>query len=625
MTFPVSRHAALTALALAIAAPCALAEPSAVAPADTVVVTATRSPQLARDVLSDTLVIGAEEIARSGAASLIDLLQRQRGIEVSRNGGAGSASSVFIRGANGQQNIVLVDGVRIGSSTLGSANWSAVPLSSIDHVEIVYGPLSTLYGADAIGGVVQIFTKRGAGAPSLSAFAGAGSDALREYNASVSGATGGEHSFSYALSAGQEKSDGISSTKPGNFSYNPDKDGYDRQSAAGQFALQLNQGYELGLVFLQSRLKAQYDNGPSDYDARSVEKLENLAVFSTFQITPTWTFQAQLAQASDKSANNGGAETWDKSQLNTRQTDFTVQNDIKIGGDMLQILYDHRNENVTSNDTPELQRERSTESFAAAYNLTRGPQLASLSLRNDNSSQYGSKTTGAAGYGYRISSALRASASVGTSFRAPTFNELYYPGYGVPSNQPEKGRNIETGLHFDDGSWQLGAVYYHNRLTDLLVSTATCPAATAEQPYPYGCAYNINKALLEGLTLSAQRSLGDFHLSGSVDLQNPRDETTGKTLVRRAKKHADFAAQYNVGALAAGLEWQLSGQRFDDAANTKTLGGYGLINLFATYQLARDWSLLLRWNNATGKQYELAGNYATPGAKVFAGLRYGIK
>lgn len=590
---------------------------------DSILVTATRTPQPASEVLSDIVLIGPEQIARFGAGSLTDLLQRQRGIEVARNGGPGTSSSVFIRGANSNQNVVLIDGVRIGSSTTGAANWSAIPLSSIDHVEIVYGPLSTLYGADAIGGVVQIFTKKGVGAPSVTAFVGAGSDKTREYDASVAGATGGDNSVSYSLSAGKEKSDGFSATKPGNFSYNPDNDGYDKESAAGQFALQLAKGHEVGLVFLHSRLDAQFDNGPSAYDARSLQKLDNIALFAHDQFLPNWNSQFQVAQAEDKSGTDSSAATSGKSQINTRQTDFTWQNDIRIGSDMLQILLDRRKEEVVSSSTSVLNGERTTKSVAASYNLKRDQQLASFSVRNDDSSQYGSKTTGAAAYGYWLTSALRASASFGTSFRAPTFNDLYYPGFGVATNKPEQGRNIETGLYFDDGRSQLSAVYYHNRVTDLLVTVPVCPIEPAT--HQFGCAYNIDKALLEGLTLSARRQFGDFNLSGNVDLQDPRDETTGKQLARRAKKHANFAVEYGTGALKGGVDLQLSDHRFDDAANKNTLGGYDLLNLFATYQIAPAWSVLLRWDNVTDKQYELAKNYATAGSKVFAGLRYGMK
>lgn len=622
MTVTVSRRAALTSLALAIASPNAFSQTAPDNILNPVIVTATRAPQAAADVLSDNVTIGADEIARAGSGSLIDLLQRQRGIEVARNGGPGTASSVFMRGANSNQNIVLVDGVRIGSSTLGSANWSTLPLSAIDHVEIVYGPLSTMYGADAVGGVIQIFTKKGAGAPRVTAFAGAGGDATRQFDVNVSGATGGEHGFSYALGAGKEKSDGFSSITPGSYYYDADKDGHDKESANGQFGLQLAPGHELGLLFLHSKLVSQFDNGPG-YDARNQQQLDNLAVFAKNRFLPNWTSQFQVAQARDKSGSDGGAASYDRSQIDTKQTEVTWQNDIAIGADTLQLLLGHRKEEVEAGIDDALTRDRSTRSVAASYHLRRGPHQASVSARNDDSAQFGSQSTASLGYGYKISGALRASASVGTSFRAPTFNELYYPGYGVASNRPEKGRNAEVGLHFDDGATQLGAVYYRNRVRDLLVYAGVCPVE--EAGHPYGCAYNINQALLEGLTLSARRRLGDFHVSANIDLQDPRDQTTDTQLARRAKKHANLAVDYGTGALRGGAELQVSSRRFDDGGNTVTLAGYGLLNLFATYQVAPDWEVLLRWNNATGKHYETAQNFGTAGSTLFAGLRYGIK
>lgn len=618
MTFPVSRHAALTSLALAIATPAvfgATATDTALSP---VLVTATRSATPVAEVLRDNLTISADDIARSGAGSLIDLLQRQRGIEVARNGGPGTSSAVFLRGANSNQNIVLVDGVRIGSATTGAANWSAIPLSAIDHVEIVYGPLSTMYGADALGGVIQIFTKKGEGAPRASVAAGIGSDATRQADASIAGATGGAHSFSYALAAGKERSDGFSAKIPAP-KVNPDADGYDKQSANGQFALQLAKGHEIGLVFLYSRLDAQYDTSP-DYDDRLRQKLENIALFSKNAIMPDWNSQFQLARARDRSGDDSKSG---KSQLDTTQTDISWQHDIRIGADALQILFEHRREEVESSASAALTRERNTDSVAASYNLKRGQHLASVSLRDDDNSQYGAKATGALGYGYRFSSALRASASVGTSFRAPTFNELYYPGYGLASNKPEQGRNAEAGLYFDDGQAQWSAAYYRNRVSDLLVTATPCPFDQVN--HPYGCAYNVDRAVLEGVTLSARRQFGPINLRGNLDLQDPRDDTTGKVLARRAKRHANLSAEYGAGPLNAGVELQLSGRRFDDAANKTALCGYGLLNLFATWQVAPDWSLLARWNNATGKQYTLANNYATAGSNVFVGLRYGMK
>jgi vitamin B12 transporter len=620
MTLPTSRRAALASLALAMAAPAVHAD--AVSASPTVLVTATRSPQALADVISDSVTISAEQIAESGAGSVIDLLKRQRGIEVARNGGAGTSSSVFIRGANSNQNIVLVDGVRIGSSTTGAANWSAIPLTAIDHIEVVYGPLSSLYGADAVGGVIQIFTKTGKGAPAVTAFAGYGSDKTREYDASLSGSTGGENSFSYSISAGREKSDGFSATRPGSSSYNADRDGYDKTNIAAQLRYQVATGYEIGVLLLDSKLDSKYDNGASAYDVRSAGELSNSAAFVKARITPTWTSLLQYSQSQDKGSTYSSAAASGYSRIDSTQDDVTWQNDILIGADVLQLLYDHRNEEVSTNGATVLNRSRGTNSFAASYNARRGANLFNASIRRDKS-EYGNKNTGSIGYGYNFSQALRATASVGSSFRAPTYNELYYPSYGNPANRPEQGRNAEAGLRYDDGVNAIGASYYRNRLTDLLVNTTPCPYGVAN--YAFGCAYNVNRAQLEGVTISGATRVVGVDLNASVDLQDPKDETSNQRLARRSKKHANVSAAYTLGALKGGVELEMSGDRYDDAANKNRLGGYGLVNLYATYAFNRDWSALVRWNNVSDKQYDLARNYATPGSKVFAGLRYGYK
>ena len=612
MSFPVSRQAAALSLAFAAAAS-VHADPIL----DTVIVTANRTPQRAEDVIPDTVVISSEDIARAGAGSVADVLRRQRGIEISRNGGAGTNTTVFLRGANSNQVVVLVDGVRIGSATTGAASWNAIPLSSIDHIEIVYGPLSSLYGADAIGGVVQIFTKKSAGAPAFNASAGGGTYGTNQYDASVTGSTGGEHSVTYALSGAREESDGFSSTRPGSSSYNPDDDGYTRNSVNGRIALRLAEGHEIGAQFMRSRLSAQYDSGKSAFDTHNIQELDSYAVFLNDRFLPNWRSSVQVARSEDKLGSFTSTAPSGISQLNTRQDELTWQNTFDIAGDTLQVLAGHRKEKVLSSAIKDINRTRITNSVAASYDLRRGSHLLDVSARNDHS-EYGGKTTGALGYGYEFTQDLRATASYGTSFRAPTFNELYYPGYGLTSNKPERGRNAEVGVQYRVAGVDLQANYYRNRLTDMIVSVTPCPDR------PNGsCAYNVNHALLEGLTLAADTRIGNLDLRASADLQDPRDETTGKQLARRARRHASFAADYTVGPVNAGVELQASGRRFDDAANANRLGGYGLLNLYTTWHMTRDWSLLVRLDNAADKHYDLARNYGTSGRTWFAGIQYG--
>jgi vitamin B12 transporter len=619
MIFPVVRavrRLAQPSLAVALA----LCSTVALADGPEVVVTATRTPQPAADILADHMLITANDIDRSGASNLIDLLQQQRGIEVVRNGGPGTASSVLIRGADAKQSVVLVDGVRIGSSTTGTANWAALPLSSIERIEIVYGPLATLYGADAIGGVVQIFTRHSDGAPHVTASLTAGSEQARNADVGIDGKSG---RVRYAIAAARDQDDGFSATRRGTSSYNPDNDGYQRDSASARLTVDAGADSQAGLQYLHSRLQAQYDSGAGAFDTRTVQDLDNITVFANTRILPNWRVQGQIAQADDKSVSITSATASGTSAIETRQTQYSVQSDLALGPDLLQVLLERREEDVVSSSTAALNTSRATNAIGASYSLKRGASLATASIRRDDSTQYGGKTTGALGYGYRLTSSLRANLSAGTSFRAPTFNELYFPGYGIATNKPEQGRNVEGGLYWRAGASDASVVYFHNRLSNLLVTAAVCPVSPTI--YTFGCAYNVDRATLSGVTIGGHTRLYAIDLRGSLDFQDPRDDTTGTVLARRARRHADFSADTTRGALTFGGGVQVSGRRYDDAANRNALGGYGLLHLFAQYRLSTDWSVLARWNNVADKQYELARYYGTAGSQLFVGVRYGMR
>lgn len=599
------------AVAAAFPASSSFAQSISVATASSVIITAGRQPQAAIDVLADNVVITAEQIQHSGAASVVDLLQQQRGIEISRNGGPGNNSSVFMRGGNNTQNLVLIDGVRVGSSTTGGATWATIPLSQIDHIEIVYGPLSSLYGADAMSGVIHIFTKKTPGALNTTASVGAGSYGTRKVQAGLFGSV--SSNLSLALNVAHDEDKGFSATKTGN----PDNDGYKLDSVSLRADYEVSKDLEFGTKFLQSRLNAQFDSGAkNDY---SVQNLETISAFGKARINDIWTTSLQFAQSTDRTFTDA---SYGKSQIDTVQNLITFQNDIRIGKDVLQLLAERREETVDTT-TAGLNGDRKTDSLAASYVLKHQAHLASASVRYDRSSVYGSHTTGSVAYGYKLNESWRVNASYGSSFRAPTFNELYYPGYGIASNKPEHAKNAEAGIYYEFGDTQLSAVYYQNKATDLLVSINECKVE--KDTHPYGCAYNVNKATMSGLTVGANTRIGDWNLRASVDIQDPKDDTTGLRLARRSKKHGSLAAEYSIAKAKIGVETVFSGNRFDDVANAKTLPGYGLLNIYGTYEIVKNLSVIGRWNNALNKDYELAKNYATAGSSIFVGLNYGFK
>ncbi|OWS71077.1 TonB-dependent receptor domain-containing protein [Polynucleobacter campilacus] len=616
---------------------------SAPNPMDPIIVTATRTPTKASDVLADNVYIGSEEIAQSGQTTLVELLQKQKGVTISSYGGGGSNSSVFLRGTTNNQTLVLIDGVRIDDSFSGGANWSVIPLNVIDHIEIIFGPQSSLYGADAIGGVIQIFTKRGEGPPKVNASIGYGTYGTSISEASIFGSTTGDQTISYSLAASQTLSMGFNTIAsnnkdgitPGN------RTGYVQDSVTGRISQEWQKGQEFGLQFLQSKLNNQLPalNGQDGLQQiqNQISQLGTYSLYSKNQINDAWKSllqaSAQTSNALTHSPTSGDYSAYD-STLNQRQNIYTWQNDISLGKDLVQVLAERRTQTVSSNqlnynslDFPfpllGFNQSRNTNSGALAYQLKRESNIANFSIRNDSITGYGPHTTGSAAYGYFFTKEWRANINYGTGFRAPTFNDLYYPGYGNPAVQAEKSKNIEAGLHFEKPTLEGHVVVFSNSISNLIqVSKVNCPVGT--NPYT-GCASNVASANITGLTLSGMSHLASLNLKGSFTQQNPVNQGTDTTLIKQAKQYGNIAAEYVYTKVTAGVGATFSGRRNDYLGEATGMGGYTIYNLYANYDLEKDLSLFVRWNNVFNKDYQLSYGYNTPGSNAFLGLRYAMK
>ncbi|HWZ74713.1 MAG TPA: TonB-dependent receptor [Casimicrobiaceae bacterium] len=584
---------------------CALAQTS-VPP---LFVTASRSAQPLTDLLADVTLIGPEEIARAGPGGLTALLQRQPGIEVVANGGPGSTSGVFMRGANTAQTLVLVDGLRVSSSTTGTTPLEAIPLDQIDHIEILRGPASSLYGADAIGGVIQIFTRRGGGAFAANASAGYGTYNTSSVYGGVSG-NGGDGAWRYALQAGHRQSDGFNAIfNPKNFSYNPDRDGYRNDNVGGSLSFRFAPEQEISAQAFRSRLNAQFDAGPG-FDDRTVTTVESYSIASRNRLTGFWTSELSAGETRDDSNSVTG---FGPSRFLTRQRLYSWQNELMPSYGHLTVLAERREERIDS-DTAFDVTSRNTNSVAGIYQLRDGPQLAQASLRRDDSSQFGARTTGTVAYGYAFAPGLRATASFGTAFKAPTFNDLYFPGFSNPGLRPETARNAELELRYSGDTLSAGLVAYRNRVRDLIVFECDANFNCAPQ--------NVANATLEGVTAEFGGHVGEFSAKGSLDLQKPTDDSNGFLLPRRARRHAAFSLIQDTGPLRVDAEVVASSARFDDAANMRRMGGYALLNLTAEYRFGNRWTIFARLDNALDKHYELAADFNTAGSNAFVGVRW---
>jgi vitamin B12 transporter len=619
MSFPLTtcwlQRTALAACILMIAgAAVAQSPPQARATTlDPVVVTASRTTQPIADVLADITVIGADEILRSGVQSLAELLQRQPGVEIVQNGGPGSVSGALLRGANRGQTLVLIDGLRAGSSSAGSTTLEAIPLDQIDRIEILRGPASSLYGADAIGGVVQVFTKQAQGTaftPNLSAGYGT-------YNTGVvsTGISGTAGSWRYALQAGGRTSDGFNAiVNPDNTSYNPDRDGFSTRNLSANVNWTWDAGQELALQYFGNRLDSQFDGGYPYFDDRTITTVQAWSATSRNRINDAWTSQLTVGQGSDDSVSQ---TIFGSSTFRTTQRQYVWQSDFTLPLGTLGAILERREEHLTT-DVDFAITQRDTNSATGVYQLRYDALALQANLRRDDSNQYGGKTTGGVALGYKVSPAWRVSAGVSTGFKAPSFNDLYYPGYSNPGLVPESSKNVEVGAYWSaahaDARWVVHAIGYHNQVSQLIVFA--CDAAFNCLPR------NVDSATLEGVTLGIDLTWRDTRVTASLDLQDPTDDATGNLLPRRARTHGAAQVLQQAGPVQLGLEFVASSLRYDDAADTVKMGGYGIVNLTALWPFAKGLALLLRGNNVLNKNYQLAADYATGGATIYAGLRW---
>ncbi len=571
-----------------------------------VVVTATRTPQALRTPLGDVTVISAEQIKNTGQSTLVELLQSQPGVEIASAGGMGATTEVYLRGAEKTHTLVLLDGMRIGSATYGTTAFEHIPVDQIERIEILRGPASHLYGSEAIGGVIQIFTKGGKGKPRPNLTLGVGAYNTR----TLSGGYGGEvNGTRFSAQVGHEESDNLSAYSERNSRYanqNRDADGYRNTNLSLKLAHALGEGHEIGANLFGSYGRGHYDGFTTTTDYYKDQTLSAFDVYSKNRLGPNWQSTVRLGVGGDH--YNDYAPN--KTVFNTDQSQFSWQNDISLGPDSLLLGAEYLEQKVEST-TNYTVKSRTVQSFFAGYQGRRGDHSFQFNARNDDNSQFGAHATGYAGYGYQFTPEWRASASVSTAFKAPTFNNLYFPGFSNPNLRPEKARNKEIALHYDRGLHHVSAVYFDNQVTDLI--TYPAPTYTISQ---------IQQASLKGLSLSYQGQVGGYRVRANWDAQNPIDRASGHQLVRRARNHAALALSKRVGGWELGGEWLLSSERYDDAANARRMGGYGLVNLTASRALGGDWTVRARVNNLFDKDYELIPGYNTPGANLFVSLNY---
>ena len=591
------------------------------------VVTASRVPTAITDVIADVSVIDREMLDRAGQSSIRDLLAQQPGVQISSSGSYRSSTGVFLRGAVSSQTIVLIDGIRVGSATLGTATFENIPLSRIERIEILRGAASALYGPDAVGGVIQIFTKNPTETTELNANLGFGSDGQQQTGASIRGSTG---ALGYSLGVSREKARGISAIiNPASSNYNPDADGFTSQSLDAKLTAKINRDHALTLSLLRSDSEYLFDGTPFPNplgltkltsDARAKPKLGNATFKWDAQWLPQWKSTFTLGRSDEKSVSDyyriSDGALGGSSRFNTSRRQFAWQNDIALDKDVLSALLENRSESVDSS-TAYTVSQRDIKSAMLSYALNRDRWNGLAVVRNDKNSQFGSFNNWALSGGYRLTGALRAVASVGTSFQAPSFNQLYFPGFGNAALLPQKNRATEAGLKYQEGNVTLGAVIYHNNIQGFII-----PSTNAQS----------SLAVLRGVTLTSDVQAGATSYALSYDHADPRSYSSNPAsndlrLIRVARNVLNARVSHRLENVSLFSEYRLSSNREDNNlafTGRDKLGGYGLLNLGVDWKVGKNVSVLARMNNLTNAKYMLANTFSVPGRNLFAAVSWSM-
>lgn len=572
--------------------------------ASPIVVTASRTAETADETLAPVSVITREDIDRRQPPTVLELLRTEAGVDVARNGGPGGATSVFIRGTNPDHVLVLVDGVRANSAIDGTFDWQSLDPAQIERIEIVRGPRSTLYGSSAIGGVIQIFTRKPTGFTQRIA---GGSHKTR--SAQV-GYGGGERT-TYRVNASHYETAGISARNdPAAFGFRPDDDGYENQSVSGGITTPLGEAGELGVDGWISRSQSDFDEGTHETTNATA------SIRAGFAVTDDWYQSLRVGYALDDMETDQGM-VW---TLESRNTTVDWKNELAIGTDALLIVgadYFLGDAENLNEDTGIKEIDETVRNGAGYVSWRSDLPIGDVQLgaRYDDHSEFGGKTTGQVAWGKDLASGTRLLASYGTAFKAPTIQDLYWPASpwseGNPDLKPEESANAEIELRQKLASGEMTVGVFRNRIKNLIDWTETAPGFW--QPS------NVEDVLIRGVEAGFRWSSPVWATAVNATYLDTENVETGEPLERRPKRKLAvtttrmFTNGGSVTIDALGVD-----ERRDGSA---TLPGYGLLNLAARVPLMKGLQLEARIENAGDKQYELASGFNSLGRVYYVGLQ----
>ena len=569
-----------------------------------VVVTAARGARTVDETLASVTVLTREEIARSQAPDLVELLRMQAGVDLTRTGGPGQTTGLLLRGTASNQTLVLIDGIRVASTNSGLYDFAHLPLDQIERIEIVRGPRASYWGSDALGGVIQVFTRQPRGPV---ARVHAGTDDRLGGSAGY-GASGERGSFGVTL--GHDRFGGYSAQNEAGFSFDPDDDEYRNRTASLRGSTRVGE-HELAASFLTSDAEVDFDQGTTSATDRSGG------------ITLSGPLGSRVRHHATLGATRGEIDTpafFNRFESERATLDWQAEFEAS-GSDTLALGVNLAREKGRTLDTfagePLYDEDRDNRAVHGSWRRRHEALDLELAARHDDNSAFGSEATYQAAVGWRLGPAWRVSASGGEGFRAPSLNELYSPGFGGlfagdPDLQPEASRSVELGLDYrPDRVHRASLRAFRTRVRDLI-------AFEGGETFR---AINVRRASIDGAELGYEWRGETLRVDAHYTWQDARDDDSGQLLVRRPRQKLALAATRSFGPrLDLGVEALGIGRRRDIATE---LPGFALFSLRAAWRFTPVLRLEGRLENAFDRDYELAHGFNTPGRTLTVALVYG--
>lgn len=594
---------------------------------DKIVVTATRTPTKTSNVIAQTRVIDSETLQRYQGQTVVDVLKNQPGINITQSGGMGTASNFYMRGFDSKQVLVIIDGIRYGSISLGSPSLNLLAADQIDRIEVLYGASgSSIYGSDAMGGVIQIFTKgNNVEQSNVSTTVGYGSN--NHYQVGITGQLKNDTS-SLSLGVSRNETDGFNAiANSDSYDFNADDDGFKSTNASLALQHKLSDSLSAGISALYTDSTTDIDSAGNVFpNAYSDQKNGSANAYLQYK-TPLTVSKLSYGQSIDKSTtHDANSIDYQKgSQYDTTQEQARLETSINAQPGTVIVGAEWLSQQLDASDvldfsgypdpavqTPYNPEDRTVKSAFVGYQLADTYYDVQANYRVDENSQYGHESTYNLGAAIRPLAGMRIGANYATGFRAPTFNDLYWPGFSNPNLKPERTENTEVFVEYVNDAQTSRLTGYYTDAEDLISSAA-----------------NISEAKIKGLSLTSDWNMNAFIFGLGYDYLDAKDKTANSAsynqqLAYRPKNSGMVYVGYQQPMFDVRLEAKHTDDRL--TAENNKLDSYTLLNLSGAVYITPNLRANLRVDNITDEDYTLAsqfGNeYATEGTSYFGSLTY---